>query len=85
MVLAIGLKQREGSETLDDLAACLSAGEASQQFLQDDAGRDDDVGARQRLLERMYFRYLTRDVPSERERPDARVDEQRHLRDRSAL
>ena len=85
VVLAIGLDQCQRGKSLDDLAACFCARKSLQQFLQDDACGDDKVCSGQSVLECLYLWQFNLDIPSESERPDARVDEERHLRDRSAL
>lgn len=85
MVLAVWLDQCERTQTLDDLPAGLRAREALQEFLQDQARGDDDIGTAQCILERLHMRFLDLDIASERQRPDACIDQQRHLRERSAL
>ena len=43
MVVAIWLKQRQSSKAFDDLGLRLWTGKALQQFLENQACRDDDV------------------------------------------
>ncbi len=43
MVVAIGLKQRESSKPFDDLISGPGTREALQQFLENQACRDDDL------------------------------------------
>ena len=85
MILTLRLKQRKRRESFDDQGACLGAGEALQEFLQDKACRYDDVCPQERLFELMDLRLRCKGVPSERKRPNACVDKERHVRDRSAL
>lgn len=85
VVFAVWLKQCERRKSLDDLTACFCARKTLQQFLQDDARGDDHVGSGQSVLECLYLGRFNLDIPSEGKRPDARVNEERHLRDRSAL
>ena len=79
------LEQREGRKSFDDLFACLCAGETLQQLLQDDSRGHDDIRSQQGFLEVLHLRCLCLAVASERQGPDARVNEQCHPRDRSAL
>jgi len=85
MVFAVWLDQCERREPLDDLRACLGARKALEQLLQDEACCHDDVGSGKRFLECLHLRFFNLDIASEGERPDARIDEERHLRERSAL
>ena len=41
VVLAIRDEEGQGSEALDDLVPCLRPGEALQEFLEDEPGRED--------------------------------------------
>jgi hypothetical protein len=56
-----------------------------EKFLQDKPHGDGDVDSSERFLEGQHFRFFNLDIASERERPDARIDEERHLRERSVL
>lgn len=85
MVFAVRLNECEGCEAGDDLRSGLGWTEALQQFLQDEARRDDHTRAGECVLEGGNFRLGCRRIPAQRQGPDACVDEQGHLRDRSAL
>lgn len=56
VVLAVGLKEREGSEPLDKLPAGLRASESLEQFLKNDPGREHLVGTKERLAKYGNFR-----------------------------
>ena len=85
MVITIRLDQRECREALHYLLACLGTREALKQFLQHQPGGDDDIRAGERLLQCPHLRFVDLSIASECERPDARIDKERHLRERSAL
>lgn len=86
VVVAIWLKQREGSESIDDLGPVPGTREALQQFLENQACRDDDLRTEQRVSELLDLWLGGFSIAAKRQRPNARVDQQGHLpRDRSAL
>jgi hypothetical protein len=85
MVPSVWLYQCQRRETLDDFCACLGAREALEKFLQHQPRGDDDVGASEGFLEGLNLGHFNLDIASECQRPDARIDEKRHLRERSAL
>lgn len=86
VVLAIWLKQRKGSKSLDDLGPVPGAREPLQQFLKYQACRDDDLRTEQRVSELVDLWFGGFSIAAKRQRPNARVDQQGHLsRDRSAL
>ena len=85
MVITVWLDQCERGEALHDLLARPGTREALQQFLQDQSGGDDDVRTGERLSECPHLGFFNLDIASERQRPDARIDQERHLRERSAL
>jgi hypothetical protein len=85
MVFAVGLNQCQRSELLDDLFAGLGTREALKKFLQHQTGRDNNVCASKRVLQRLYLGLFNLNVASEGKRPDARIDQERHFRERSAL
>ena len=51
MVFAIRLQQGKRCEALNDLCPRLRSGESLKQFLKNQAGRDDDIGAYEGVLE----------------------------------
>ena len=50
MVFAIWLQQGQRCEALNDLCAGLRSGESLKQFLENQPGRDDDIGAHEGVL-----------------------------------
>jgi hypothetical protein len=85
MIFSIRQQQGKRCEALDDLCTGLRSGESLKQFLENQAGRDDDVGSQQGIFEQMNFRLRARGVATQGERPNARVDKQGHDLERSAL
>jgi hypothetical protein len=64
---------------------CTRTREALQQFLQHEPGSHDDFTAFQRMTQGVHLRQRRFLVAPKRMRPDARIDEQGHRRDRSTL
>ena len=85
VVFAVWLDQCERGEALDDLLACLRARETLKKFLQYQTGGHDDIAAGKRLLQRLHLGFFNLNIASQRERPNARIDKQRHFRERSVL
>lgn len=85
MVVPIRLDEGKGAEALDDGSGCLWSRKSLKDFLQVDAGSDDNVRAGERLDQRLAFGLSGGRVASKSEGPHAGVDEQAHLRDRSVL
>lgn len=85
MVFAIRLQQWKRCEALYDLCAGLRTGESLKEFLEYQPGRNDDIGAHKGVLELMNCRFRSRSIAAQCERPDTRVNKQRHDRERSAL
>ncbi len=85
MVFPIGLYQRKCCEALDDLRTRLRSGESLKQFLENQPGRDNNIGAQQGILEYVDLGFRGRGVSAQSERPHARVHKQCHGRERSAL
>ena len=79
------LDQRQRGEPLDDLCAGLRAGEPLKQLLQDKPSRDHDTCPQQCFFQVSNFRLRSVGIPAKGQRPDARIDEECHERDRSAL
>ena len=57
MVFAIRLQQRKRCEALNDLLVRLWSGKSLKQFLENQPGRDDDIGAHEGVLKLMNFRF----------------------------
>ena len=85
VILPVRRQKREGGKALDDVLARSRAAESLEQLLQDEARDDDDFAAFESAAQRSDFRGGGWSVPAESQRPDARVDEQAHRRERSAL
>ena len=51
MVFAIGLHQRKRCEALNDLCAGLRSRESLKEFLENQTGRDDNIGAQKGVLQ----------------------------------
>ena len=85
MVLTVRLDQCERGESFHDLRLCPGSCEALKQFLQDQAGGDDDIASGESLFECLDLRFFSHDISPECERPDAGINKEGHLRERSAL
>jgi hypothetical protein len=86
VIFPIRLEECDGAEALDELGACLRPREALQKFLQDETGGEDLIGAEKRASQDGHLGLRLRVVAAQRQRPDARIDEQAHrLRTRCAL
>lgn len=85
VIPAVRLKERKCLEPLDDDTARPRTGEPLQQFLQDHAGRQDRMASFERNAQRLYLRHRRVPIAPKGQRPDARIDEQTHRRERSAL
>lgn len=85
MVVSVGLYQGEGTEALDYCAGCLWTCESLEEFLENQAGRDNHVRTRKGINQGLYFGFVGRPVAPKSEEPDAGVDKDAHFRNRSAL
>jgi len=85
VVVAVGLHEGHARESLDDLRTSSVRHETLKDLLQDQTGRDDDVIASECADKLIDRRDVLWTVASKRERPDARIDEKAHPRERSAL
>ena len=74
MVLPIRLQQRKRREALNDLCAGLRPRESLKQFLENQPGRDNDIGAQEGVFEEMNLRFRSRGIAPQGERPNARVN-----------
>ena len=85
VVVAVGRNQRERRQTFDDLFTGLGTRESLKKFLQNKPGGHHHIRSGKRLFQRLHFRLINLNVAPQRERPNARIDQERHLRERSAL
>lgn len=85
VILPVRSDEGQCGKSLENVSARTRAGETLKQLLQDKAGCHDDFLALEGIAQFTDLRDRGPLVPSEGERPDAGIDEQRHRRDRSAL
>ena len=85
VIFSSRLDQRQRGESLDDLCAGLRAGKSLKQFLQDKPRHDHDICPQQCFFQVLNFRLRSVGILAKGQRPDARIDEECHERDRSAL
>jgi hypothetical protein len=84
VVMPIGGEHRQRVEVPDDLTAVTRTRQSLQDLLEYEACRDY-LASREFAPQFLNLRQLGRRVSTKRERPDAGVDEDRHLRERSFL
>ena len=84
MIGAIGGNERKRGEVGEDLLACLWTAKTLQQLLKDQARRGDNVARFERTDQRADFWDVRSRITTERERPDAGIDEEVQ-RERSRL
>lgn len=78
MVVAIRDEQRQCAESINDVLAGARAAKSLKELLQHEAGGHDRVRACEGSPKRRDLRRTRLGITTECERPDARVDEQRH-------
>ena len=85
VILPVRRQKRQGCEPVDDVFTRPRARESLQQFLQNQPRGQDGVATFEGIAQRLYLRGRCGLVAAECKRPDARIDEQTHGRERSAL
>ena len=85
MVVAIRDDERQRGEATQDLLTGPRTAESLEQLLKHEPGGHDLLSALERSCESRDFGSVRGPVAAEGKRPDARVDEQRQPRERSAL
>ena len=85
VVVTVGTQEGEGTETRHDRLLVARSVEALEELLVDEPRRHDEFASRERPLECADLRHVGRPVAAKRQRPDARVDEEAQLRERSLL
>lgn len=86
VVVPIRLQQRQSGKPFDDLGPRPGARKTLQELLENKTCRDDDLRTQERVLELMYLRLGDLNVTTKSQRPNACINQKRHLRrDRSAL
>jgi len=85
MVLTVWRQKRQRTEALDDFAPSTRPRESLQELLKHESGSDYRFARLERVAKRDHLGSRERSVASKRQRPDAGIDEERHLRERSFL
>ena len=85
MIFARRREVLQPGEHLGDLHPGSLWDDALEQFLQNHPGSGDDLTTGERIPQHPDLRNVWRSVPAQCERPDARVHEETHPRERSAL
>ena len=85
VILPVRGQKRQGGEPVDDVFARPRAGESLQQFLQNQPRGQDSVATFEGIAQRPHLWGRCGLVAAECKRPDTRIDEQAHERERSAL
>ena len=85
VILPVRGQKRQGRKSINDVLARPRAGEALQQFLQDEPSCQDRIPTFERIAQSSHLREQRGLITAEGERPDAGIDEQVHPRDRSTL
>lgn len=85
VVVPVRNQKRHSGKALENLCTCLRSGEALQQLLENESGSENSFASGKGLSQSGNMRACLRRVPPKRQRPHTGVDEQAHLRERSAL
>ncbi len=85
VILPIRCHQGNVPETYDYRLRRFGAGKPLQQLLQHKTGCGEGVTTLERLPQQFDFRNVRNCISTEEQRPNAGIDEQRHVRERSAL
>jgi len=85
VVVTVGTQEGEGTETRHDRLLVARSVETLEELLVDEPRRHDEFASRERPLECADLRHVGWPVAAKRQRPDARVDEEAQLRERSLL
>jgi hypothetical protein len=85
VIVAVGAQKGEGAEARQDRLLVPRAEEPLKELLVDEAGGRDQLAFRERSLESGDLGHVGRPVATQRQRPDARVDEEAQPRERSRL
>lgn len=86
VIISIRLEQGQSGKTFDDLSLRLGTRETLQKLLKDEPCGYHNVCPEQGFFEFVDFRFGSFNITAKSQRPNACVNEQRHLRrDRSAL
>ena len=85
MIQPIRSQEGQRRKAVNDVLSRLRAGKSLQQFLQDQTRDYNRFTAFERVAQYVNLRGGRNLVAAEREGPDARIDEEGHRRERSAL
>lgn len=85
VIVPVGHEERKCGEPIENLRMRFGPGEALQQLLQYQTGRQDRLAALERPDQGCDLRSRRRPITAQREGPDAGIDEETQLRERSAL
>ena len=85
VIVPVRKQERHRGKPLEDLCTCLRSRETLQQLLENEPGSQDSFTPRKGVAEGEDLGARLRHIPPQCQRPDTRVDEQAHLRERSAL
>ena len=85
VIFPVRAEERQSPEPVNDVLTRAGSGKTLQQFLQDQPRGHDRFAAFESAAQRIDLWDGGDLIATKRERPDARIDEERHRRDRSAL
>ena len=85
MVGPVGDEQRQRRKAIDDSVSCRGPPETLEQFLEHEPRREDALTAVESIAQAPDTRVATGLVTSQRQRPNARINEEIHERERSSL
>lgn len=85
VIFALRHDERQRSEPIEDLCSRLRAAETLEKFLENQAGRENRSLALKGVGQEVDARLAVLPVAAQGQRPDTRVNEDFHRRDRAAL
>ena len=85
VVFQVGAEKRQGAKAREDLISRAGPAESLEDLLEDESRRDDEFAPFEGVRERGNFGNIGGLIAPHRKRPDARVDEEFHDRERSVL
>lgn len=85
VIVPVRLYEGKGTKARDDIGGRFGAGESLKEFLEHQAGCDNDFRAGERCNQCLHFGRNGCSVAPESERPDAGINQETHLRVRSDL
>ena len=85
VVVAIGCQEGQGAEACHDRLLVPGTVKSLKELLIDEASGGDELAFGERSLQRADLRHIGWPVAAQRQRPDARIDEEAQSRERSRL